>query len=87
MLKKGGILAFKCQDVINGRTQGFSHCEIYSAAKAVGLYGLDLFVFVNENRMPPPNLKKQNHARKTHTYFWVFKKCGRKNYGHHLPAK
>ena len=80
VLAPGGLLVFKCQDLNNGRTQGFSHCEIYNAALAHGFYALDLFVLTNSRRMKPYNMKQQDHARKAHCYFWVFKKCGRKNY-------
>lgn len=80
VLKPGGILVFKCQDVLNGRTQGFSHCEIYRHALFRGFYALDLFVLHTPNRMKPHNMVAQHHARKTHSYFWVFKKCDRRNY-------
>lgn len=80
ILRPGGILVFKCQDINNGRTQGFSHCEIYNIAQTLGFYALDLFILINENRMPPHKLKHQSHARKTHCYFWVFKKSNQTNY-------
>jgi len=81
ILKPNGILIFKCQDINNGKTQGFSHCDIYRMATERGLYGLDLFILINRNRMPPPKMKQQVHARKAHCYFWVFKKCDRRNHG------
>lgn len=80
VLAPGGLLLFKCQDINNGRTQGFSHCEIYNMALDAGLYALDLFVLVNRNRMKPHKMKHQNHARKAHCYFWVFEKSGKHNH-------
>ncbi len=80
VLHKGGILVFKCQDINNGRTQGFSHCEIYNMAITRGFYALDLFILTSSNRMTPYKMVNQNHARKNHSYFWVFKKSERKNY-------
>lgn len=81
ILRPGGILVFKCQDINNGRTQGFSHCEIYNAALARGFYALDLFVLVSP-RMPmrPHAMRKQDHARKSNCFFWVFKKSRAKNH-------
>ncbi len=86
VLKKGGLIAFKCQDLNNGRTQGFSHCEIYRQAKQAGFYALDLFVLTSENRMKPYGMKTQAHARKTHCYFWVFKKSSRRNHGDNIST-
>lgn len=80
VLRRGGILVVKCQDLNNGRTQGWSHCEIYAKALQAGFYALDLFVLTSKNRMRPYNMRNQFHARKAHSYFWVFKKCNRSNY-------
>jgi len=79
VLIKNGYLVFKCQDLCNGRTQTFSHCEIYSMALANGFYARDLFVLTKLNRAKPHNMKEQTHARKFHSYFWVFQKCGKNN--------
>jgi tRNA G10 N-methylase Trm11 len=80
VLSPGGFLVFKCQDLLNGRSQGFTHCEIYNAGIRSGFYACDLFVLVNRNRMTPHNLKRQVHARKATCYYWVFKKSERKNH-------
>jgi len=63
----------------NGGTQTFSHCEIYNIAISIGFYARDLFVLHTKNRAKPHNVTKQVHARKTHSYFWVFEKSGKKN--------
>lgn len=80
ILGPGGVLVFKCQDINNGRTQGFSHCEIYNTATRLGFYALDLFVLVASHRMRPYGMQRQDHARKANCYFWVFKKAKKKNY-------
>ena len=74
ILKPHGILIFKCQDVVHGRRNWFSHCEIMQQAVAVGFYPRDLFILVAKNRIIRDNLKEQQHARKFHSYFWVFEK-------------
>lgn len=79
ILSKKGILVFKCQDFINGRTQSMSHCEIYNLALQIGFYARDLFILVTENRARPYKNANQLHARKSHTYFWVFEKSNKKN--------
>lgn len=80
ILRHKGLLVFKCQDILNGRTQGFSHCEIYLMALKLGYYAKDLFILTQNNRLPPTNMKTQQHARKAHCYFWVFQKGGRNNH-------
>lgn len=79
VLQHKGLLVFKCQDLCNGSTQTFSHCEIYQAALSQGFYSRDLFILVSKNRATPHNMKKQVHARKFHSYFWVFEKCNKNN--------
>lgn len=34
----------------------------------------DLFIFVSKSRPISWHIQLQNHARKMHSYFWVFKK-------------
>lgn len=79
VLKRNGFLVFKCQDLCNGRTQTFSHCEIYNMAIKQGFYARDLFILITKNRMKPHNFVNQQNARKHHNYFWVFQKCKKKN--------
>lgn len=66
---KGYILC-KCQDEIYGGKQQWSHIEIYEIAIELGLYAKDLFVLKNTRRPRP--IYKQQHARKNHSYLWVF---------------
>lgn len=71
-----GIVIFKCQDTVNGRYQHFSHVAVMQLACRVGWYPKDLFIFMKKNR-PTREYQTQNHARKHHSYFWVFQKSNR----------
>jgi len=72
VLKKKGILVFKCQDYTDNKTT-MVHCLVYNWATEVGFYAKDLFILINENRIWNPNLK-QRHSRKCHSYYWIFQK-------------
>ena len=68
--KPGGYIFCKCQDEVHGGRQQWSHIEIYNIATELGLYSKDLFILIN-NRGIKIN-HKQKHARKNHSYLWVF---------------
>jgi hypothetical protein len=74
VLKKDGILIVKCQDEVSANKQRLTHVEIITAYEAMGFYSRDLFVLVRSNRAGVSRLKKQEHARKNHSYFLVFQK-------------
>lgn len=74
ILKKQGILVFKCQDIINSRKQYLSHVEIINQALKIGFYPIDLFILISKITLISGKLKKQEHAKKHHCYFIVFKK-------------
>jgi hypothetical protein len=77
--KKDGYLIFKCQDKVSSGKQYFSHCFIYEAAIKIGWYPRDLFVLLAKSRLTPAwQVSNQKHARKFHSYFWVFQKKKRK---------
>lgn len=73
ILKSGGLLIVKCQDEIESGQQRWSHIEIMEIACKLGMVGQDLFVLA---RHCNPYCQKtgQKHARKNHSYLWVFKK-------------
>lgn len=73
VLKKGGIVVFKCQDVVSQRANFFSHCYVLNAANKNGFYAKDLFILTAKSRIRG-TWKNQNHARKFHSYFWVLSK-------------
>jgi len=70
LLKKGGVLIFKCQDYTDSKTT-MTHCLVYNWATELGFYAKDLAILVKPNKVTNPNTK-QRHLRKIHTYFWVF---------------
>lgn len=77
LLKEGGTLVFKCQDVVSSGKNHFTHCLVMQMAMQVGFYAMDLHILLSKNRVNAFNGQKwqnQFHARKYHSYFWVFKK-------------
>jgi len=73
LLKPNGILVFKCQDTISGGKQYLSHVEVINSAIQKGFYPIDLFILLADNRIIDPR-GEQQHARKFHSYFIVFRK-------------
>lgn len=71
VLKKNGFLLVKCQDQIESSKQKWSHIEIYQNAIDLGYYAKDMFVLHQENK-PHIQYKPQQHARRNHSYLWVF---------------
>ena len=70
LLKKKGILIFKCQDYRNVSI----HSIVRNMALELGFKEKDIAIFHNpKNKIYNPNLK-QRIFRKTHSYFWIFEK-------------
>jgi len=78
VLKKNGVLVFKCQDTVSSGNNWFSHCFIMNKAVEHGFYPRDMFVLTAKTRLIGHNHKNQKHARKFHSYFWVFEKKAHK---------
>ena len=74
ILEPKGILVFKCQDTVSSGKNWFSHVKIMNSAVDAGFYPRDMFVLTAKSRLIGHNHKKQKHARKFHSYFWVFEK-------------
>ena len=72
VLTIGGIVIFKCQDCVVSALNHFSHCWVMYEALKYGFYPKDLFILLAKNRINDGRV--QQHARKYHSYFWVFKK-------------
>jgi len=72
VLKKNGYMIVKCQDIIESGKQKWNHIGIFNFANDLGLRAEDLFVVVQQS-IPCQRWKVQKHARKNHSYFWVFK--------------
>lgn len=78
ILKDQGILIFKCQDTVSSGINYMSHVYICNMAMDIGFYPKDLFILEAKSRLIG-NHKSQKHARKYHSYFWVFEKNMSKN--------
>lgn len=74
VLKEGGIFVFKCQDKVSSGKQYWMHCFVYEQAIKNGFEAIDLFVLIAKSRLVANWQRNQKHARKFHSYFWVFKK-------------
>jgi hypothetical protein len=72
VLRPGGKLLVKTQDEVSSNTQRLTHIEIVTAFEAMGFYTKDLFILVRTNKPGVSRMKKQEHARKNHSYFLVF---------------
>ena len=73
VLKKKGILFFKCQDYTDSKTT-MVHCFVWQWAREIGFYAKDLAIlYLPQGKVYNSNLT-QRHTRKVHSYFWVFEK-------------
>ena len=77
VLKPKGWLVFKCQDGVLSGVNNFTHCVIREQAVSLGFKDKDLFVLLAHHRMNHPAHTRQIHARKFHSYFWVFQKAAK----------
>ena len=85
ILKYNGVLVVKSQDTIDSGKQCLSHIEIINYAYRIGFYPIDIFILIARSRLRGSSWRNQQHARKYHSYFLVFKKrppkvCYTKNY-------
>lgn len=80
VLRNEGVLIVKCQDEVSANRQYLTHVEIINEFEKYGFYCKDLFVVVRTNRPVVARLKKQEHARKNHSYFLVFIKTSKRKY-------
>lgn len=76
VLALGGWLVFKCQDGVLSGVNHFTHIVVCEWAVKLGFKPVDLFILLAKHRMTDPTHRVQKHARKFHSYFWVFKKIG-----------
>lgn len=72
VLRNYGIFIVKCQDEVSANRQRLTHVELINAFEQEGFYCKDLFVVMRQNRPGITRLVKQEHARKSHSYFLVF---------------
>ena len=79
ILQVGGICTVKCQDAVHGGKQYMTHAHVIATAEAIGMNVLDLFVLIRKNPPFSPNMVRQVHARKTHSYYIVLAKARSKD--------
>lgn len=77
VLKNDGICVFKTQGTITSSKQLFTPEISWFLASMIGFYPLDQFFLIAKNRMHSGKIKKQQHARKFTSTFYVFKKTDR----------
>lgn len=86
VLKKYGILIFKCQDYTDSKTT-MTHCMVYRWATKIGVYAKDIAILnLPKDKIYNGNLV-QRHLRKTHCYFYVLQKKNSKHGGNKMPSK
>lgn len=72
VLKEKGFFIVKCQDEVSANRQKLTHVELTYAYERLGFYCKDLFVVQRQNAPGISRLRKQQHSRKSHSYFLVF---------------
>lgn len=75
VLKARGMLLVKCQDIVEGRSQRWSHILIKDFAESIGYKMIDLFI-LHQSTIPMNRAArwgKQVHARRNHSYLLIFK--------------
>ena len=74
LLKKGGILVWKCMDISKfGKQQWISEDSIKFAEES-GLDFIDRFILVANQKLLRNTTVQQHTARKNHSFFLVFRK-------------
>jgi len=82
VLRPAGFLWVKCKDVVSHDRQNWSHIQIYDHAAKLGFHGRDLFVVVAVNpAVTMGSWQRQLHARKTHSFMWIFEASGLRRRG------
>ena len=75
VLKEGGICVFKMQSTISGGLEIWSTPFAFMCAQSIGFYVKDEFILSAKSRLiSAGKIKKQQHARKFSSTFWVFEK-------------
>lgn len=70
VVTRGGLVLVKCCDEATGGIQRMTHITVHDMAVDLGLIVKDLFIL--HRRTDPQSFGKQQHARKNHSYLWVF---------------
>jgi hypothetical protein len=78
VLRDGGQLWVKCKDTLASERQRWSHITVFGLADKLGLYARDLFLLVPPapSSVTTGRWARQIHARKVHSYLWIFETGG-----------
>lgn len=74
VLRPGGTCWVKCQDTIENRCQRWSVIKMHEMALSLRLVPADLFILVNPTPPGGTRAERQSHARRNHSYLWIFAK-------------
>ena len=74
VLKDGGVLIFKSQNVISGGLSLMTSYYTCKVAEDMGFYIKDEFVLIAKNRLISSKVHNQMQSRKYHSFFHVFVK-------------
>ena len=74
ILNKNGILVFKCMSTVSGYRQIDTPFFVKKTCLEYGFEFIDEFVLIAKSKALHGRHIKQNHSRKYHTFFLVFKK-------------
>lgn len=79
VLEDDGIAIVKCQPTVTGGKELNSHHFIWFIGECLGFDMIDEFILTSKGgRLISSKIKKQQHARKYHSYFYVLKKSTKK---------
>lgn len=78
VLRDGGQLWVKCKDSLASERQRWSHITVFGMAEKLGMYPRDLFLLIDATSptVTTGRWARQLHARKVHSYLWVFETGG-----------
>lgn len=79
VLEDDGIIVFKCQNTTTGGKELHSTAWVWLCASSLGFEVLDKFILISKQRLISGKVKKQQHARKYDSCFYVLKKNSKKN--------
>ena len=74
VLKTKGIFIVKCQDEVCANKQRLTHVELINYFCDKGFICEDIFVVMRKGKPGVSRVLRQQHARKNHSYFLVFRK-------------
>lgn len=72
--QKNGILIFKIQPTVTSGKQYFANLFVCNTAIQLGFELVDEFILIGNRRILSSKHSNQQHARKYHSYFYVFRK-------------